>query len=166
MKGPEFEIQKMLVNYIESNWPEVQYRCDLGGLRLGWGLANKVQQLNKSRAWPDMLIAHPNKYYCGLFIEVKESHDAILTKEGEWRQGMSYEHIYEQRELLEELRKVGYCAEFGCGFEHGRDLIDWYMGLAPYKIGFGPNFPQSVYPDLNPLRSLSIPSPSFSFKFS
>jgi hypothetical protein len=129
MKGREYEIQKMLVNYLESNCPDIQYRCDLGGLYLGTGLALKVSRLQKTRAWPDLFIAHPTCFYAGLFIEVKESLDILFTKDGKWREGKSYQHIYEQKDMLEILRGDGYCAEFGCGFEHCRDLIDWYLGL-------------------------------------
>jgi len=137
MKGVEFEIQKMVVNYISTNWPNIQHRSDLGGIYTGkgWGLAKKIKQIQKSRAWPDLLIAYPNKYYSGLFIEIKSDLGDLLTVKGEWRKGKSYSHIHEQKELIIQLRLIGYCAEFGCGFESCKSLIDWYMDLPKIYLG-------------------------------
>ncbi len=136
MKGEEFELHKKITNFIASNWPEVQYRSDLGGLLMGWKSAKEVKEIQKSKAWPDLFIARPVLFYAGLFIELKVSVDELFTKDGKWRKGKSYTHIYEQRDCLLTLRRLGYCAEFGCGLTSTKDLIEWYMSLpsdGPYE---------------------------------
>lgn len=129
MRGQEFELQKQITNFIASNWPTVEYRSDLGGIRLGWKLAKEVKEIQKSKAWPDLFIAHPNLHYSGLFIELKVDTDELFTRGGKWREGKSYTHIHEQKDLLLTLRRLGYCAEFGCGLTHTKSLIEWYMSL-------------------------------------
>lgn len=149
MKGQEFELHKQVTNFIASNWPEVQYRSDLGGIFMGWAIAKKVKEIQKDNAWPDLFVARPTLYYSSLFIELKVSEDELFTKDGKWREGNSYTHIHEQRDLLLTLRRLGYCAEFGCGWTHTKCLIEWYMSLPLedilYKLGYDSEWSDSVF---------------------
>jgi hypothetical protein len=38
------------------------------------------------------------------------------------------EHICEQFDMLEQLRRRGYKAEFACGFDEAKKIIDEYLG--------------------------------------
>ena len=110
------------------------------------------------RAWPDMFIAEPVKpeascreltkeerkeveeklgdldgiscvkylqSYYGLFIELKKEGTRIFKKDGTL---VADEHIREQFDMLEDLRRRGYAAEFGIGFENTKKIIDDYLG--------------------------------------
>lgn len=109
------------------------------------------------RAWPDMFIAETKipepscrelteeerkeveeklggldgiacvKYlqnYYGLFIELKKEGTRIFKKDGRL---VADEHIREQFDMLEELRRRGYAAEFACGFDEAKKIIDEYL---------------------------------------
>lgn len=60
----------------------------------------------------------------GLFLELKKEGARLKKKNGEW----ATEHIAEQAEVLEKLRKRGYCAEFAVGFEEAKRIINEYLG--------------------------------------
>lgn len=85
------------------------------------------------RSWPDMFIAEPRThragadtyYYNGLFIELKRPGVKIYTKYGEL---VANKHIREQETVLEQLRQRGYVAEFACGFDEAKKIIDEYLG--------------------------------------
>ena len=131
----EAELQKNVATYIRMQYPNAIFHSDFGsGVRLTprQAITQKIQNGGR-RAWPDMFIAEPAprcidggwKYeWHGLFIELKKEGTRLKKKNGEW----ASEHIKEQAEMLDELRKRGYRAEFGVGFEETIDLIDEYLG--------------------------------------
>ena len=63
--------------------------------------------------------------YAGLMIELKRPDVKIRKKNGEL---VANEHIREQAALLDELRNRGYKAEFACGFDEAKKIIDEYLG--------------------------------------
>ena len=63
--------------------------------------------------------------YAGLMIELKRPDVKIRKKNGEL---VANEHIREQAALLDELRNRGYKAEFACGFDEAKEIIDEYLG--------------------------------------
>jgi hypothetical protein len=103
------------------------------------GQAIKQKRLNGGRrAWPDMFIAAPvvssergacytDRFWCGLFIELKREGTRIFKKDGAL---VADEHIREQFDMLEQLRRRGYAANFSCGFDEAKALIDRYMRCA------------------------------------
>jgi hypothetical protein len=106
-------------------YPHVEFRSDMGGVRLSKGLAIKAKRANGGRkSWPDLFIAQPAGKYCGLFIEIKKSRDVLYKKCGEMRVTV---HINEQKKKLRVLRSKGYSAEFGCGFDECKTMIDNYL---------------------------------------
>lgn len=125
MKDEEYKIQCAVVKYLILQYPKVEFRSDMGGVRLPMGLAIKAKKANGGRrAWPDLFIAEPAPGYHGLFIEVKKDRLEVYGKRGEMRKSA---HISEQNEKLESLRARGYAAEFGMGLEHCIEIIDNYL---------------------------------------
>lgn len=147
----EADLQVQVADYIRLQYPDVIFHSDYGsGIKLTMGQAIKQKRQNGGRrAWPDMFIAEPKevKAECmvitdddtiqdahfieqkyGLFIELKKDGTKIFTKKGKL---VSNEHIREQFDLLEQLRRKGYVAEFACGFDEAKEIIDNYLGR-PY----------------------------------
>lgn len=143
MPTSESELQTQVADYLRLRYPGVLFHSDFGsGVKLTPGQAVKQKRQNGGRrAWPDMFIAHTqrqllevkgngilqkaeNRCLGGLFLELKKECTRLKKKNGEW----ASEHIAEQAEVLEELRKRGYCAEFAVGFDEAKKIIDEYLG--------------------------------------
>ena len=140
----ELELQAQVADYIRLQYPSVIFHSDFGsGIKLTMGQAIKQKRLNGGRrSWPDMFIAegsvvddekgqfykdsyYPLKHvYLGLFIELKREGTRIFKKDGKL---VADEHIREQFDMLHDLRARGYAAEFACGFDEAKKLIDDYM---------------------------------------
>ena len=125
----ELELQAQVADYIRLQYPDVIFHSDFGsGIKLTMGQAIKQKRLNGGRrAWPDMLLAEPRGDYHALFIELKREGTRIYKKDGTL---VSDEHIREQYDMLEQLRRRGYAANFACGFNEAKALIDRYMRCA------------------------------------
>ena len=131
----ELQVQTQVADYIRLQYPNVLFHSDFGsGIKLTIGQAIKQKRLTGGRrSWPDMFIAEPKTvrkggdkfYYAGLFIELKKPGTRILTRKGTL---VSNEHIREQFDMLESLRQAGYKAEFACGFDEAKNIIDEYLG--------------------------------------
>lgn len=146
--NPEARVQIQVARFLVNNYPEVQFHSDYGsGVKLSKAQAAIQSKQNGSRrGWPDMFIAKKatatvrgkrgglkQMFYGGLFIELKADGVRLKKKTGEW----SDEHIAEQAEVLEKLRKAGYCAEFAVGYEEAVRIISEYLGEPkPEKVEF------------------------------
>lgn len=136
----ESDLQVMVADYLRLQYPEVMFHSDFGsGVKLTVGQAMKQKRQNGGRrAWPDMFIAEPRLagWYRakdgwqentvvrhGLFIELKKEGTRLKKKDGHWVS----EHIAEQAEVLDRLRFRGYEAEFACGFDEAKKIIDKYL---------------------------------------
>lgn len=132
----ELELQMQVADYLRLQYPDVLFHSDFGsGIKLTKGQAVKQKRLQGGRrAWPDMFVAEVrslgDKYYHGLFIELKKGGTRIFKKNGTL---VSDAHICEQFDMLEQLRQRGYVAEFACGFDEAKKIIDGY--LRPNKEG-------------------------------
>lgn len=135
----ELELQAQVADYIRLQYPDVIFHSDFGsGIKLTMGQAIKQKRLNGGRrSWPDMFIAEQSLRhedvsdhaigewnYAGLFIELKREGTRIFKKDGKL---VADEHIREQFDMLADLRNRGYAAEFACGFDEAKKLIDDYM---------------------------------------
>ncbi len=128
----ELELQAQVADYIRLQYPDVIFHSDFGsGIKLTMGQAIKQKRLNGGRrAWPDMFIAevkavdNARKVCFGLFVELKKEGTRIFKKAGKL---VADEHIREHYDMLHDLRRKGYAAEFGIGFEATKKLIDDYM---------------------------------------
>lgn len=131
----ELELQAQVADYIRLKYPSVIFHSDFGsGIKLTMGQAIRQKRLNGGRrSWPDMFIAEPRTvrkdgdkfYYAGLFIELKKAGTRIYRKDGRL---VSDAHIREQFDMLEQLRQRGYMAEFACGFDEAKEIIEEYLG--------------------------------------
>ena len=141
----ESDLQAQVADYIRLRYPHALFHSDFGsGIKLTMGQAIKQKRLNGGRrSWPDMFIAEPkikkldmtkdspfDKSFGhfmvgGLFIELKRQGTRIFKKDGTL---VADAHIREQFDMLMDLRQRGYAAEFACGFDEAKKLIDDYMG--------------------------------------
>jgi len=132
-------------DYLRKSYPNVLFRTDFSsGMKMSPGQAAKHKKFQKSRAWPDLFIAKPtikieyNHYageqfldgYAGLFLELKAEGVKLYKKNG---QMVANKHYHEQAEMLEELRKLGYCAEFAVGYDQAIRIITDYLGEPKHK---------------------------------
>ncbi len=135
LRVKESDLQVQVADYLRLRYPDVLFHSDFGsGIKLTMGQAIKQKRQNGGRrSWPDMFIAEPrvcdklagnSDIYAGLFLELKRSDVKIFKKDGTL---VSNEHIREQFDLLESLRQRGYMAEFACGFDEAKELIDKYL---------------------------------------
>lgn len=131
----ELELQAQVADYIRLQYPDVIFHSDFGsGIKLTMGQAIKQKRLNGGRrSWPDMFLAETviveredgaYEGLSGLFVELKREGTRIFKKDGKL---VADEHIREQFDMLHDLRARGYAAEFACGFDEAKKLIDDYM---------------------------------------
>ena len=111
-----------LTQWIKLQYPKVIFACDLIGMKLPIQAAVRVSKMRTDK-YPDLFIAYPNKHYKGLFIEFKATGIKIYNKHLDY----SNEHITKQAFVLSELNRLGYHANFACGFLEGKKLIEKYM---------------------------------------
>lgn len=137
----EADLQVQVADYLRLQYPSVMFHSDFGsGIKLTMGQAIKQKRQNGGRrAWPDMFIAEVKHigeatngaYFAeqvtnyGLFIELKKAGTRIFKKDGTL---VADEHIREQFDVLEQLRRRGYVAKFACGFDEAKKIIDEYLG--------------------------------------
>ena len=126
----EADLQVQVADYLRLQYPSVMFHSDFGsGVKLTMGQAIKQKRQNGGRrAWPDMALAEPRGKYHGAYIELKRPGTRIYKKDGTL---VADEHIREQFDVLKQLRKRGYIAEFACGFDEAKEIIDNYLGR-PY----------------------------------
>ena len=121
----EHDIYTLVADYLRYQYPNVIYRFDLAAdLKLTMGQASKHKRLQRYRGYPDLFIAEPIGAYSGLYLEIKVDGTKIYKKDGKL---VANEHIREQHDMLHDLRRKGYAAEFGIGIEATKKLIDDYM---------------------------------------
>jgi len=143
----EESIYLTISKYLKVKHPGVVFRFDYGaGVKLTMGQAIKQKAMQSGRAYPDLFIAKTSKvvsdeetmFYGGLFVEIKQADKVLyrpkdakdvlkgdykLRKKGDW-----YDlHTEEQANMLALLRKQGYRAEFGIGFDHTIKIIEAYL---------------------------------------
>jgi hypothetical protein len=121
----EHDIYVRLADYLRYNYKDIIWRFDLAAdLKLTIGQARKHKRLQQHRGYPDLFIAEPRGERHGLYLEIKKAGTRIYKKDGKL---VADEHIREQFDVLEQLRKRGYVAEFACGFDEAKKIIDEYL---------------------------------------
>lgn len=140
----EERLQVQVCKYIKKQYPGVIFTCDLAsGLKLPVWVGAVHKQMRSSRGLPDLFIARagrsgegPTLTFCnGLFVELKRAdvrlkNGNISAAKKKIRKGsvvVEVDHHLEQAAALDSLRKEGYKAEFACGFDEAKKLIDEYL---------------------------------------
>lgn len=126
----EEKLQLAVCDYIRGQYPAVIFMCDLAsGMKMPIWLAARNKRMRSSRGLPDLFIAGTIKVgeahvSSGLFIELKK--EGTRLKNGDMPKD---DHVKEQAEILERLRRLGYVAEFACGYDEATKLIDKYLSV-------------------------------------
>ena len=126
---PEYIIQKQVCAYLRTQYRGLLFMSDTIAavkLTIPQQIRNKAIQKPDFNC-PDLLIFEPNSClsgnYCGLFIELKAK--SIYKKDGKTL--LKNEHVEAQLYTIQQLRSKGYYAEFCCGFDEAKTLIDNYL---------------------------------------
>ena len=122
-KNLEYHLQKQVCNYLNLQYPDVLYYSTGIGLQLTMlqGVRNKAIQKDGFHC-PDLIILEPKNVYSGLFLELKAVN--IYKKDGTF---LKNEHVKNQWDSILELEKRNYYADFACGFDEAKILIDRYL---------------------------------------
>jgi len=120
MKNQEEEVQKGVVKYLKLRYPKVRYCASLGGIRTSYKQAVKAKATGYVKGFPDLQVCTPmgrggteGGVYHGLFLEIKKDKKSYATKE--------------QKEWIEYLNEVGYCARVTKGIDESIQTIDDYF---------------------------------------
>lgn len=126
MKHPEYELQKQVCAYLKTHYSDVLFMSDtIASVKLtaAQGARNKAIQKDGFKT-PDLIIFEPNKYYRGLFIELKV--ESPFKKDGTLKKNA---HLEAQQKSINDLNDKGYFALFSWGFDMTKRFIDDYMKL-------------------------------------
>jgi hypothetical protein len=122
MKKPEAHLQKQICTYLKMQYPSVIFLSECSGLKVSIGVAMQLKALRSGKALPDLVILEPSGNYHALCLELKA--ESIYLKDG----SLSKEkHIQEQNEILNRLNEKGFKAQFCCGFDYTKSIIDNYL---------------------------------------
>lgn len=120
----EDKVQEKVAAYVAKNYPAVIFDGNSKNIKLEVWQGAAMKRMGKRRGYPDMFIASAKRGYHGLYIELKREGERLKKLDGDWVN----EHVENQAEVHEGLRKAGYWADFVIGYEAAKKLIDWYLG--------------------------------------
>ena len=128
---PEFALQRQVARYITKQYKDVLFMSDtVASVKLTKPQAIRNKSIQKPHfKTPDLIIFEPNINHCGMFLELKV--ESPFLKDGITPKS---EHISGQQKSINDLRKKGYYANFGVGFEDCKKQIDEYMRIAKSGI--------------------------------
>lgn len=126
-KPLEKNVHQQVCDYLSLQYPNVIFYSDASGMRVGMGLRMELKRKRcKKYNILDLIIDHPAGQYHGMRLEIKRSRDEVYRRDGRLRDDP---HVHDQWETITQYRNIGYFADFGCGFDHCKALIDDYMNL-------------------------------------
>jgi len=122
-KKVEESIQIQVCTWLKWQYPKLIWVCDFAaGSKLTIGQAVKAKKLRCGKGLPDIMIFKANKYYHGLFLELKTvspfKKDGMLKKD---------EHLKIQHEMHGRLFNEKYYAKFVVGFDEAKRIIIDYL---------------------------------------
>ena len=124
VKKKEAYVHRQVTKFLDTYYPNVRYLSNLAGEKFHEGQKYKVQAIQHSPGAPDLMIFHRTALYTGLAIELKGEGVRVFKKDGSLRKS---EHLSRQMAWLKYLRRQGWKAEFGLGYDQSVDLINEYM---------------------------------------
>jgi hypothetical protein len=126
MKRQEESVHVAIAAYIRVQYPNVLFTSESSGIRVNIRLRSVLKQQRSTHKQPDMIILQPKGIFHGLILEIKKEYSDVFLKDGSISKKA---HIQEQNATLLMLKELGYCAEFACGFDDAKNIIDAYMSL-------------------------------------
>jgi hypothetical protein len=125
-KQPEYEFQKAICQYLSLQYPNVLFLSDtVASLKLTPQQQVRNSSIQKKAFHcPDLIILQPNKYFFGLFIELKTETPFKLNGKIKASQN---NHLENQFNTIEKLNAMEYYAEFAWSFEQAKKIIDEYL---------------------------------------
>lgn len=120
----EYELQKQVCQYLNYRYPKVLYMSDTVAsvkLTMQQSVRNKSIQKRFFKT-PDLIIFQPTILHFGMFLELKI--ESPFLKDGV---SPKSEHISGQQKTINDLRSLGYYANFGVGFDDCKKQIDEYL---------------------------------------
>lgn len=129
----ELDIHLALCRYIKIKDGKALFSTNYAaGLKLTPRQASIQSKLQSHRGAPDLMIYEPRGKYVGLAIELKRDGVKIAKKDG----SPASQHIKEQNEYLEALRKRRWKCFFCIGYTDAIKTIDEYLGIDTLKVEF------------------------------
>lgn len=127
----EENLQLQICRYLRLQFPDLIFRSDYAsGLHLTINHARKHASMQSGRAWPDLFIYKPLREFSGFALEIKKEGTVIILKTGPRKGKITADkHIQEQARTINDLRHLGYYANFGVGFNDCIKQIHWYLGI-------------------------------------
>lgn len=121
---PEYTLQRQVCDYLRKQYKDVLFMSDtVASLKLTKQQAIRNRAIQKPFfKTPDLIIFEPHELFCGMFLELKV--DSPFLKDGITPKS---EHISGQQKSMSDLRKKGYYANFGVGFDDCKRQIDEYL---------------------------------------
>jgi len=126
-KHEEDILEEMVAEYLQRVYNAVLFHFDIGaGRKTTMFQATRAKRLHGkwSRGYPDLFIAVSNKYYHGLYIELKADGKSPFKKDGKLKKD---KHLEIQNNIHQVLRDEGYSCGFAVGFVEAKEVIDEYM---------------------------------------
>lgn len=121
----ERDLAMQIANYLQYGYQNIVWRFDLAAdMKLSIGQASRHKRLHPNRGFPDLGIFVPMNGKAGLFVELKREGERVWLKNGDLSRDP---HIQEQAAVHEQLRRLGYVADFAVGFDAAKQLIDDYL---------------------------------------
>lgn len=126
MVHTEYDFQVALCNYLNLQYPKVNYFSDtIASIQLSKSQARRNKNIQKSGfKLPDLIILEPRKNFCGLLLELKI--ETPFKKNGEIKASQN-DHLKLQHLELQNLSQKGYKALFVWNFEMAKEVIDEYL---------------------------------------
>jgi hypothetical protein len=126
MRKQEESLQIAVSTYLKLQYPDVYFTSESSGIRVSIGTAVKMKKQRSNHKQLDMIILEPRGGFHGLILELKKDRGEVWDKNGYYRKD---KHIQDQLNSILLLDKKNYYADFGCGFDECKYMIDCYMNL-------------------------------------
>ena len=113
IKNDEEIEQIKTVNYLKWQYPRVLFTISPAGIRLYVAIGAKFKRMGYHAGTPDLIILEPNKYFHGLFIEMKKIKGGSVTDT--------------QKSFINHLLANRYEAKVANGYIEAKAIIDEYL---------------------------------------
>ena len=127
----ERTIHQQVCDFIRYQYPKIIFNTDLSGAtKLTINQARRMKRLRSSKGFPDLVIYEKRGNFGALFIELKKDGVNLLKKrivDSYGEPAFASDHLREQNEMMERLRKKGYKCEFAVGYNSAVKIINDYL---------------------------------------